>query len=479
MSTAAAPARPRTEITALVAVALASAAVAAARGRWTVLLVPVAWALVTYLLRLALAARLAALIGAVVLVPRYPLAAGLSADDVLPAAAALVAIVYLVRTRPSLPRAVLIAFGVWVVAAAASALANASGFSNLVRLALPAVGRPVLWLLFVWAAAGVARGGMRTIASPVAAVAIVEALIACLAFAASLQINIGTPATPSNREVWESRRPIGVEQTKGTGISEILVRSRATGTLGQSSNFLGAYLATTIPLIAAAAALATGRRRLLFGAGALAAFTALLLTFTRGALAAGVVGIVIFVVLALPRPALPWAIAGLVVAGAAFLAVPQARSRLSDVSSDRRALWYSGTKIFLDHPVFGVGFGNYRNVQQSDPERYVVTPHGEAFSTAHNGILAIAAEGGAFQAGAVLFLVLYVLGAGWLAVRGARGSPDAVLTAAAFAGVVAFLVQSLTNTLFLVPSVATYFWVFSGALIGRVVPRPRVELPAR
>jgi O-antigen ligase len=155
-----------------------------------------------------------------------------------------------------------------------------------------------------------------------------------------------------------------------------------------------------------------------------------------------------------------------VLAGGAFLAVPQARARLSDVSSDRRALWYSGAKIFADNPVFGVGFGNYRKVQESNPSRYVSTPYGEAFSTAHNGILAIAAEGGAFQAGAVLFLVLATLRAGWRAVRGARGSPEAILAAGAFAGVVAFLIQSLTNTLFLVPSVATYFWILAGALIG-------------
>jgi O-antigen ligase len=468
MATAAATARPRAEITSLALVTVVALGVAIARGRWTVLLVPVAWALVAILLRLPLAARFAALIGGVVLLPRYPLAAGLSVDDLIPAAAALVAIAYLVRERPPLPKVVMVAFGIWVVAAAASAAVNANGFSNLVRLALPAVGRPILWLVLVWTAAGVAaRSGMRTLASPVAGVAIVEALIACLAFAASLSINIGTPATPANREIWESRRPIGVEQTRGTSASKILIRSRATGTIGQSSNFLGAYIVTTLPMIGAMAALVKGRRRLWYAAGGVAAFAALLLTFTRGALIAGVLGLVLFVVLALPRRALPWAIAALVVVGGAFLAVPQARARLSDVSSDRRALWYSGTKIFADNPVFGVGFGNYRKVQESNTARYVNTPYGAAFSTAHNGILAIAAEGGAFQAGAVLFLVLFTLASGWRAVRGARGSPEVVLIAGAFAGVVAFLIQSMTNTLFLVPSVATYFWILSGALIGR------------
>jgi hypothetical protein len=192
---------------------------------------------------------------------------------------------------------------VWAVAAAASALVNADGLSNLVRLSLPAVGRPLLWLVLVWAAAGVARKGLRTLASPIAGVAVVEALIACVAFAASLSIHIGTPATPANREIWESRRPIGVEQTQGTSASKILIRSRATGTIGQSSNFLGAYLATAIPVIAGMAALSHGRRRAIYGLGGVAAFVALLLTVTRGALIAGVVGVVLFVVLALPRRA--------------------------------------------------------------------------------------------------------------------------------------------------------------------------------
>lgn len=467
MATAAASARPRAEVASLALVAIVAAGVAIARAHWTVLLVPAAWAVVAILLRLPLAARFAALIGAVVLVPRYPLAAGVSADDLVPAAAALLAVAYLARERPPLPRPVFVAFGAWIVAAAASAVVNAEGLESLIRLALPAVGRPVLWLVLVWAAAGVARTGMRVLAGPLAGIASAEALFACLAFAASLSINIGTPATPANRDIWESRRPIGVEQTQGTSASRILIRSRATGTIGQSSNFLGAYLVTTIPMIAAMAALTHGRRRLIYGAGGVAAFTALLLTFTRGALVAGVVGLVLFVVLALPRRALPFAVAGLVLAGAAFLAAPQARARLSDVSSDRRALWYSGMRIFADHPVFGVGFGNYRKVQESNPAEYVSTPYGSAFSTAHNGILAIAAEGGAVQAGAVLFLVLYVVRAGWWSVRSARRTPEVILAAGAFAGVIGFLIQSLTNTLFLVPSVATYFWVFSGALIGR------------
>lgn len=440
------------------AATVAAAGLAIATRHWTLLLVPFVWAAIAWLSRIALPQRFAALAAATVLLPRYPLGFGLSVDDVIPSAAAITAIVMLARWGlPRLPRWIEAAFGVWIVAAIASSAVNAAGASDFLRIAGPGVGRPVFWLIFATAAAAVTRRlGVRALLIPVAVVAVAQALVAIAAYTGCGEIHLGAVSQPDNEAVWESRRPIGVEQGAGTNVGEQRIRCRATGTLGQSSNFLAAFLVTTLPVAAGAAIAAQSRAsRLRWTAGAVAMAAALVMTFTRASLIAVVVALAVTLLLAAPRRAIPIVVIAGLALGVAAMTIPQIQRRLTDSANDRRALWWSGAKIFQDHPVFGVGFGNYRDVQLSD-RKYLDTPYGEPTSTAHNGFIAIAAEGGAPQAAAVIVLAGAVLVVGG----------GAALAAGAFGGAAGFLVQNMTNTLLLVPAVATYFWLFGGALIA-------------
>lgn len=458
----------RAEVALGAMVTAAAAAAAVATGHWTALLAPAVWAAIVGLADLPLPRRFAALAAATVLLPRYPLGLGMSVDDLIPSAAAIAGVVLLARWGfPPLPRPVAIAFGVWICFGAASAVFNGDGIAGIVRLAGPGVARPLFWLVFAWTAAAVARrAGVATLLIPIAAIGIVQAVFAIAAYTRCGEIHLGAVSQPENEAVWDSRRPLGVEQGAGTNVGEQRIRCRATGTLGQSSNFLAAFLVTTLP-VAAGAAIAERRRlrRAVYAAGTLAMAAAVVLTFTRAALLAVAAALAITLLFAAPRRAVPLLIAGAVLLVAATAAVPQLRRRLSDPANDRRALWYSGMLIFADHPVFGVGFGRYLAVQRSNP-KYLDTPFGVPTTTAHNGFIAVAAEGGGPQAAAVLTLTGAVLGLGWRAARRARGSPDGPLVAAAFGGACGFLVQNMTNTLLLVPAVATYFWVLGGALVG-------------
>lgn len=465
------PARPSSpEPIVGAAVAIAAIGGAVVLNRWTLLLVPVVWTAIAVLSRASLPQRFAWLAATTVLMPRYPLRFGLSVDDVIPSAAAIAGIVLLARWGfPRLPRWMEATFAVWLAAAAASALVNGNGASEMLRIAGPGVGRPVFWFVFAATAAAVtSRLGVRAILIPIAAVAIAEGVFAIGASTVCGEIHLGDVSRPENESVWEARRAIGVEQGAGTNVGEQRIRCRATGTLGQSSNFLAAFLVTTVP-VAAAAALAAKRRaqRAWWAAGAVAMAVALVLTFTRASLIAVAIALVVMLLFAAPKRAVPVILIAGIVLGTASMAIPQIKRRLTDSANDRRALWWSGVEIFKDNALLGVGFGNYREVQQSD-RRYLDTPYGEPTSTAHNGFIAIAAEGGAVQAGAVLVLAGGILVLGWRAARGARGTPDGALIAGAFGGCAGFLVQNMTNTLLLVPTVATYFWVMGGTVAGVV-----------
>ncbi|MHB8510994.1 MAG: O-antigen ligase family protein [Actinomycetota bacterium] len=453
-------------------------------GHWTVLLVPIIWSALAWLSTAPLLNRFAALVAATVLIPRYPLRIGFSLDDIVPAAAALCAIVLLVVWRPPrMPRPVEIAFAVWILAAAGSAIYNGHSTSSVMKLAANGVGRPVLWLLVVWTAyAATRKYGLRVLLIPIAVVAIIESVFVISTYAHCTEIHIGAVSEPTNRAVWESRRGLGVEQGAGTNVGVERIRCRATGTLGQSSNFLAAYFVTTLPVLVGATLISTKAEgskinpRWIYLAGTILAVVGLFLTFTRAALPAGAAAVFITLAFAAPRRVLPILLIAAVVVAAFSFAVPQIRRRLTDQKADRLALWYSGLLIFKDHPLFGVGFGNYTTVQRSKP-KYLKTPYGTPTSTSHNGFIGIAAEGGAFQAGAVLFLAVFVVVSGARASARARGTPEAALVAAAFGGACGFLAQNMTNTLLLVPAVATYFWLFNGILLGAVAQSEPNVLP--
>lgn len=452
----------------LIGLALACASLVAglALSKWTLLLAPLIWFFVAWSTSIALPQRFVALIAATVLVPRYPLALGISADDVLPLAAALSGIVLLGRWGwPRLPRIIEGAFAAWLVGGVASAIANGNTIGGIVKLAAPSVGRPVFWFIFMMTAAAIAgRLGLRTFIIPIAAVAVIQAVLSIAASTRCTEIHLGQVSHPDNEAVWESRRPLGVEQGAGTNVGQQRIRCRATGTLGQSSNFLAAYLATSLPVVGAAALAASGRRRWLWAAGALAVTAAIVLTFTRASLIATVAALVVTLLIAAPRRTIAVVGAGLVLAVLVSLAVPQVRTRFTEGESDRKALWYSGWLVFKDHPLFGVGYGNYTDVQRANP-KYIKTKFGEPTSTPHNGFIGIAAEGGALQAGAVLVLAGAIVVSAVRAGRAGRSARDAA-TGGAAGGASGFLVQNMTNTLLLVPAVATYFWVLGGALCG-------------
>ena len=450
-----------------VSILIASVIAAVATAHWTILLVPIVWSAVTALSTISLPQRFCALAAATVLLPRYPLSIGFSVDDFVPAAAAICGIILLVRWKlPRMPRLIEGAFAVWLIAAVASAVFNGHNLSGVVRLAAPGIGRPLLWLIFVWVAYALAqRGGIRLLLIPIAIVAIVQSAFVIATYAGCSEIHIGAVAEPQNRAVWEARRGLGVEQGAGTNVGEQRIRCRATGTLGQSANFLAAFLVTALPVIAGAALQAKGRTRWIYAAGGLLAFTGLLLTFTRAALPAAALALFVMLAFAAPRRVFPALVIISVLLAILVGAIPQVRKRLTDDRADRLALWYSGALIFKDHPVLGVGFGNYRTVQLANP-RYLHTPYGEPTSTAHNGFIGIAAEGGVFQVGAVLLLAIAILIAGARAAARSRGTPNGPLLAAAFGGACGFLAQNMTNTLLLVPAVATYFWLIGGLLLG-------------
>jgi O-antigen ligase len=146
---------------------------------------------------------------------------------------------------------------------------------------------------------------------------------------------------------------------------------RVQGSFGHP-NAYGGYLAVLTPLaIAFAASPAFSTRLRWFGAFAMAlAIPALVLSYSRGAVAALAAGAVIWLALMRPRLALlaaaVVAIGGLMFAPAAF----KERFSSNETSADvglRSDIWSSAIDIYAERPLLGVGLNNFDEAYSSLP----------------------------------------------------------------------------------------------------------------
>ena len=193
--------------------------------------------------------------------------------------------------------------------------------------------------------------------------------------------------------------------------------------------------------------------RLLLLLGAVAQVLALYLTYTRAALVA--LGFAVLVMgWLLGRKKL--AIAAVVLAVVATTSIPTMRAKFLKEGHNRYALWWASTQTTAQHPLLGVGDGNYMRVLAANP-RIHETPWGVANATAHNSILLATANHGLGGGLAFLLLDLLIIGAAIDYVRRSKGRAR-LLTAALAASIAGYMIQDQFNNLSFVPKVATQMW---------------------
>jgi putative inorganic carbon (hco3(-)) transporter len=135
------------------------------------------------------------------------------------------------------------------------------------------------------------------------------------------------------------------------------------------------------------------------------AFGAILTTFDRAAWLG--LALAALVIAAAQRRSGRALLAGLALGAAAFLVIPQVRTRFTtsfDVASnaDRVFIWSRALEIVRDHPVLGIGFGNYPRVCGEYYDR--VDPGFPMRTWAHNTELSMLAETGPLGLAALIWV---------------------------------------------------------------------------
>ena len=400
-----------------------------------------------------------ALIASAPLIPtlRLPGLFGLSSDDLLPLAGLGVLVYGLVRerARPALPWSrprswlyLVLAGGLvlLVLGGLVSAALNAGPTAGAVQLFARGAGR------FVFLAAIVIAVGLRIGRSPelarpaiafIAVVGTIEAVFGLLAYVIGLPDGLGLSGT---------RRSVIAGEVPG----------RIVGTLGISSNFVGAVLMVTSILTAGLALSSSGERRRWWFVAAALQLAALALTYSRVPLGLGIIGLGALVVLA-NRPIL---LAPLAAAGASIALFTPLVNRILNDTNDRIALWSAAIRLIADFPMGGVGPGRTLEVMRANPERYMETAAGIARNNAHNTILLAGAEMGIPAAIGALFVNAGIAGLALVTLLEAvRTAPRSPMLIAGSLAVLAFLAQGMVNNLFTVGVTGVLFAFVTGALL--------------
>lgn len=195
--------------------------------------------------------------------------------------------------------------------------------------------------------------------------------------------------------------------------------------------------------VSVAALLINGTRGTYISTGVLVLVLAIWLVKNRRTLARGLACVAI--VLAL-----------LTAASGQFVDRLESSARITDQSQNERLLvWTGALNMFADHPVLGVGYGNFGPVYLRD---YISPVAKEQLGHAHNNLLQVLAEQGVVGAAAMVFVWLYLTVMAYRRYR-ATGSRYALIIPVVLWGI---MLHGMTEYTFWSSTTLRYMWLLLG-----------------
>lgn len=242
----------------------------------------------------------------------------------------------------------------------------------------------------------------------------------------------------------------------GKGLS---VDFRITSTM-DNPNSLGAFLILVVfPLIALTIYEETRSKKLLYGGLTLIILSNIVLSMSRNTWLGLLIGLVIIIII------YNWkGIILLILGGGVSLIIPQVRHRIKDFSSiledPRIKMWKIAVRMIKDHPILGVGNGNYTTLYGDYIKKYPELKYGIYTEfPSHNSYLKIQSELGIPGISVFILMLLSVL----IRIREMINTTNDKFYKAFYRGffvsVVVFFIMNVSDNLFFVPKVSVYFWI--------------------
>lgn len=156
----------------------------------------------------------------------------------------------------------------------------------------------------------------------------------------------------------------------------------------------------------------------------------------------------------------------LVIGGGIALFIPTVQLRLSQftdpsINSGRQRIWTLAMKCFSEHPIFGVGIGNYEAVHPQYVARFPELDPGEAIYHTHNVYLKIAAELGII--GVVIFIASIIfMYLRFIDIYKKASEYKTLIVGILISFSVFFVAINLFDNLLLSPKIMNYYFIFIG-----------------
>jgi O-antigen ligase len=266
---------------------------------------------------------------------------------------------------------------------------------------------------------------------------------------------------------------VGLAETGPEGGAASLEEGRLAGGIADP-NELAAMLVPALMLSAfGLAAVKTAVARCALGIGIVVFAVALLLTESRGGLVALITVLVVAVAMAGPlRPrvvAVALVVCALGVSYYTLVAPPESLQRLTEFAASggtgRTDLWSIAVEVIGDHPVVGVGMGNFQVVEPAYAAGTLNLPSVEFVvdtpKVVHNTYLEVWAELGVVGFAFFTLLILRFLALGWAGMRAFARGGDREHEALA-RGFLVGLVGMLAAFMFISGQYEKQFWLLLG-----------------
>ncbi len=259
------------------------------------------------------------------------------------------------------------------------------------------------------------------------------------------------------------------------------VREQSPGLIGGQPNLYGGFLAMQIPFLVALflSGQLTRRVRVVLGILLVVVLQALVLTGSRGAWIAVVVGMLILSLLG-NRRAIPILLVGYLLMPVLFYGFSQERLQtLNQIVTDspeqqedpddsweyRRTVWRNVGKLVGPPYVWGQGFAT------SDDAMRKAGLVEENKST-HSGIIMLAVEMGMIGVGLYIWMLIVIWRTARQHLKISRDGLGAVLATGFIGAIPALIICDISGTRFQSGEVMAYFWLMSGLLLGEAADAP-------
>lgn len=241
------------------------------------------------------------------------------------------------------------------------------------------------------------------------------------------------------------------------------VKERIASTLDNPNNFAAFIILAIFPILMYAIYTKNKIRKACLSALVVLLVINMFLVGSRNAYLAAVIGCIVLIVVYSKKLIMPFV--GFAVLS---LLIPMVRRRIIEIGSQsqnesRINLWKLALKMIKEHPILGVGNGNYASLYDAYVKKYpkLSTPDYHNFPT-HNSYLKVWSELGIV--GIVSFVGILV--SALLKVRKlikiSKKTKYKYLFIGFYASMIAFYFMNLIDNLFFVPKTTVFFWIMLG-----------------